>query len=107
MPYKLLYFSKVSLLLLFSVGDGQMGAAPCATKTILCPSCFHKSHSPNSIQYSSFGSLPNCFSGEQDHTEQTQEDPGEHMVVLEVIFLTCLAGACTVRMISVSDGSYR
>lgn len=35
-PYKLLYFSKVSLLLVFSVGGGKMGTVPCATKTILC-----------------------------------------------------------------------
>lgn len=90
-PYKLLYFSKVSLLLVFSVGGGKMGTVPCATKTILClwswTCCFHESYSPSSIQYSSFDSLPNYFAGEQDHTEQTQEDPGKHIVVLEVVFL--------------------
>lgn len=37
MLYKLLYFLKVSLLLVFSVGDGEMGTVPCATKTVLCP----------------------------------------------------------------------
>lgn len=90
-PCKLLHFSKVSLLLMFSFSSKEMGTVPCATKTILCPwswtCCFHKSYSPNSIQYSNFDSLPNCFPGGQDHTEQTQEDPGKHTVVLEVVFL--------------------
>ena len=85
------YFSKFSLLLIFSVGGGEMGPVPCATKTILCPwsstCCIHKSYHPRSIQYSNFDSLPRWFSGEQDHTEQTQEDPGKHVVVLGAVFL--------------------
>lgn len=35
----------------------------------------------------SFDSLPNCFSGEQDHTEQSQEDPGTHVTLLEAVLL--------------------
>lgn len=88
---ELFCFSKVAMLLVFSVGAGEMGTVPCATKPVLFPwswtCCFHKSYSSNSIHYPSFDSLPNCFSGEQDHTEQIQEDPGKHIVVLEVVFL--------------------
>lgn len=67
------------------------GSCPLATKPSHCPwswtCCLHNSYIPSSIQGSSFGSLPNCFSGEQDHTEQSQEDPGTHMTLLEAVLL--------------------
>lgn len=70
------------------------GSCPLATKSIPCPwswtCCLHNCYIPSSFQYSSFDSLPNCFSGEQDHTEQSQEDPGIHMTLLEaVLFNSC------------------
>lgn len=91
MPYQLLHSSKISLLLLFSVSDGEMGPVPLPPNPFPVPEAEAVAYitltfpAPSSTP--SFDSLPNCFSGEQDHTEQSQEDPGTHMTLLEAVLL--------------------